>query len=165
MFIFILKGQPLFSECLSVTGIPLQKYSRFWWNQKAGDWRQEFSTKVTKEKVSSNLPSKDSDEVFKPVSEKTRCLEACYSELQLNERKEGDVTGKEVKTGFSKNETETMEDDTEIETYDSTIEHIFSNLSLGSWKIKREPTILKAGKYAFVPDFSLERDAWRYTWK
>jgi predicted nuclease of restriction endonuclease-like RecB superfamily len=52
-----------------------------------------------------------------------------------------------------------MEDDTEIETYDSTIEHIFSNLSLGSWKIKREPTILKAGKYAFVPDFSLERDA------
>ena len=100
----------------------------------------------------------DSDEVFKYVSEKTRCLEACSSELQLNEKKEGDVTGKEAKTRFSKNETETREEDTEIETYDSIIEYIFSSLRLGSWKIKREPTILKAGKYAFVPDFSLQRD-------
>ena len=40
-----------------------------------------------------------------------------------------------------------------LKTYDSTLEKIFSSLSLGSWKIKREPTILKAGKYAFVPDF------------
>lgn len=101
----------------------------------------------------------DSDEVFKPVSERTRQLEACSSELQLKEKKQGDVKGKEVKTGFSKNKTETQKDDTEIETYDSTIEHIFSSLSLGSWKIKREPTILKAGKYAFVPDFSLQRES------
>jgi hypothetical protein len=35
---------------------------------------------------------------------------------------------------------------------------MFGSLSLGSWKIKREPTILKAGKYAFVPDFVLQRD-------
>ena len=69
------------------------------------------------------------------------------------------MTGKEVKTEFSKNETETQEDDGEIETYDSKIEHIFSSLSLGSWKIKREPTILKAGKYAFVPNFSLQRES------
>jgi predicted nuclease of restriction endonuclease-like RecB superfamily len=123
------------------------------WRLKAGILYKGYQGKSILE-----FTLKDSDEVFKPVSEKTRCLEACYSELQLNERKEGDVTGKEVKTGFSKNETETLEDDTEIETYDSTIEHIFSNLSLGSWKIKREPTIFKAGKYAFVPDFSLERD-------
>jgi hypothetical protein len=38
---------------------------------------------------------------------------------------------------------------------------MFGSLSLGSWKIKREPTILKAGKYAFVPDFSLQRDGIR----
>jgi hypothetical protein len=120
------------------------------WRLKAGILYKGYQGKRILE-----FTLEDSDEVFKPVSEKTRCLEACYSELQLNEKKEGDVTGKEVKTGFSKDETETLEDDTEIETYDSTIEHIFSNLSLGSWKIKREPTILKAGKYAFVPDFSL----------
>ena len=45
----------------------------------------------------------DSDEVFKPIFEETRCLKACSSEFQLKEKKKGDVTGKEVKTEFSKN--------------------------------------------------------------
>ncbi len=52
---------------------------------------------------------------------------------------------------------ESSEENLQEETYDSSIEKMFGNLSLGSWKIKREPTILKAGKYAFVPDFALQR--------
>ena len=124
------------------------------WRLKAGILYKGYQGKRILE-----FTLEDSDEVFKPISEETRYLEACSSEFQLKEKKKGDVTGKEVKTGFSKNETETQEDDAEIETYDSKIEHIFSSLSLGSWKIKREPTILKAGKYAFVPDFSLQRES------
>jgi predicted nuclease of restriction endonuclease-like RecB superfamily len=52
---------------------------------------------------------------------------------------------------------ESSEENLQEETYDSSIEKMFGNLSLGSWKIRREPTILKAGKYAFVPDFALQR--------
>lgn len=53
-----------------------------------------------------------------------------------------------------------MESDTDLEkeTYDSSVEKLFSRFTLGSWKIKREPTILKAGRYAFVPDFALQRN-------
>jgi len=101
----------------------------------------------------------NSNEVFKSVSENTRDMETCSSELQLKEKKEGEGTGEKVKTKFSNKETETLEEDAEIETYDSNIEHILSSFRLGSWKIKREPTILKAGRYAFVPDFSLQRDS------
>ncbi len=49
-------------------------------------------------------------------------------------------------------------DEKESITYDSAVEKIFGGLKLGSWEIRREPTVLKAGKYAFVPDFALERD-------
>lgn len=52
---------------------------------------------------------------------------------------------------------ESSEENLQEEIYDSSVEKMFGNLSLGSWKIKREPTILKAGKYAFVPDFALQR--------
>jgi hypothetical protein len=123
------------------------------WRLKAGILYKGYQGKSILE-----FTLEDSDEFFKPVSEKTRFLEACSSELQLKEKKEEYVVGKEVKARFSKNEAETREGDAEIETYNSTIEYIFSSLSLGSWKIKREPTILKAGKYAFIPDFSLQRD-------
>ena len=63
-----------------------------------------------------------------------------------------------MKPDLRKRKLEAQEIGAEIETYDSTLEKIFSSFSLGSWKVKREPTILKAGKYAFVPDFSLQRD-------
>lgn len=43
-------------------------------------------------------------------------------------------------------------------SYDSAIEKEFSSLNFGRWTARREPTILKAGPYAFVPDFALERD-------
>jgi hypothetical protein len=63
---------------------------------------------------------------------------------------------------FAEEETEIQgidiqETDSEEAIYDSTLEKTFGSLSLGSWKIKREPTILKAGRYAFVPDFVLQR--------
>jgi predicted nuclease of restriction endonuclease-like RecB superfamily len=103
----------------------------------------------------------DSEEAFKPAPEATRYLETLSSGLQLEEEPEGYVTarGKEDVIGFAENESENRETDAEIETYDSTFEQIFGSLSLGSWKIKREPTILKAGNYAFVPDFALQRDS------
>ncbi|MCJ7445920.1 MAG: DUF790 family protein [Methanotrichaceae archaeon] len=41
-------------------------------------------------------------------------------------------------------------------SFDSAIEKEFYQLSFNGWMIKREPTILKAGQYAFIPDFSME---------
>jgi predicted nuclease of restriction endonuclease-like RecB superfamily len=50
----------------------------------------------------------------------------------------------------------------ELETaeiaFDSAIEKDFYQLSFKGWIVKREPTVLKAGQYAFIPDFSLERN-------
>ncbi len=54
---------------------------------------------------------------------------------------------------------------TELETteigFDSTIEKEFYQLGFKGWAVKREPTVLKAGQYAFIPDFSLERNGIR----
>ena len=112
----------------------------------------------------------DSEDAFRPIVE-VMPEAAGYPEFssgfQLEEEQEGYVTGKE-EHGFTQKEAETAEKevgaaerDTEIETYDSMLEKMFGSLSLGSWKMKREPTILKAGRYAFIPDFVLERDSMR----
>jgi predicted nuclease of restriction endonuclease-like RecB superfamily len=54
---------------------------------------------------------------------------------------------------------------TESETaeigFDSAIEKEFYQLGFKGWVVKREPTVLKAGQYAFIPDFSLERNGTR----
>ncbi|MFB3766564.1 MAG: DUF790 family protein [Methanotrichaceae archaeon] len=42
--------------------------------------------------------------------------------------------------------------------FDSAIEKDFYNLGFNGWTVEREPTVLKAGKYAFIPDFSLEKN-------
>jgi predicted nuclease of restriction endonuclease-like RecB superfamily len=42
--------------------------------------------------------------------------------------------------------------------FDSAIEKEFYQLSFNGWAVRREPTVLKAGQYAFIPDFSLERN-------
>jgi predicted nuclease of restriction endonuclease-like RecB superfamily len=53
----------------------------------------------------------------------------------------------------------------ELETgeigFDSAIEKEFYQLGFKGWVVKREPTVLKAGQYAFIPDFSLERNGTR----
>lgn len=41
--------------------------------------------------------------------------------------------------------------------FDSQVEQEFSQLSFPGWTLRREPGILKAGPYVFIPDFSLER--------
>ncbi len=50
----------------------------------------------------------------------------------------------------------------ELETadigFDSAIEKEFYQLGFKGWTVQREPTVLKAGQYAFIPDFSLERN-------
>jgi hypothetical protein len=51
-----------------------------------------------------------------------------------------------------------IEPDSNLETFDSAIEKEFSLLNFNGWFSKREPTVLKAGQYAFIPDFSLERN-------
>jgi hypothetical protein len=51
-----------------------------------------------------------------------------------------------------------IEPDSNSETFDSAIEKEFSLLSFNSWSVKREPAVLKAGQYAFIPDFSLEKN-------
>lgn len=51
-----------------------------------------------------------------------------------------------------------IEPDSSLETFDSAIEKEFSLLHFNDWTSKREPAVLKAGQYAFIPDFSLERN-------
>ena len=115
-----------------------------------------------------------SEEAFRPIPEAAsypeRVPERVSPDLQLAEGQEGYRTGIDNENGFEGEETEIQgagnqgtgiqeaETDTESEAYDSTYEQQFASLSLGGWKAKREPTILKAGRYAFVPDFSLQRD-------
>lgn len=43
-------------------------------------------------------------------------------------------------------------------TFDSSVEKDFYQFSFNGWVVSREPEVLKAGKYAFIPDFSLERN-------
>jgi uncharacterized protein len=54
---------------------------------------------------------------------------------------------------------------TELETaeidFDSAVENEFYQLGFKGWTVQREPTVLKAGQYAFIPDFSLERNGTR----
>jgi hypothetical protein len=45
--------------------------------------------------------------------------------------------------------------------FDSAVEKEFYQLDFHGWKVRREPTVLKSGKYAFIPDFSLERKGTR----
>ncbi len=54
-----------------------------------------------------------------------------------------------------------IEPDSNLETFDSAIEKEFSLLNFNGWLAKREPAVLKAGQYAFIPDFSLERNGKR----
>jgi predicted nuclease of restriction endonuclease-like RecB superfamily len=58
-------------------------------------------------------------------------------------------------------EASNSDSDSDSETFDSAIEKEFSLLNFNSWSVKREPTVLKAGQYAFIPDFSLERNGIR----
>ncbi len=97
------------------------------------------------------------EEAFKPTPEAIGYPVPLSSGFQLEEEQEGYETGKE-ETEFAEKEAEAQEINIESADYDSMLEKVFGSLSLGGWKIKREPTILRAGKYAFVPDFALQRD-------
>jgi len=145
------------------------------WRLKAGILHKGFQGKRILE-----FTLDSSEKAFKPSSEAIRYSEALFSGLQVEEAKERyesgkreeirrDKIGKRAEKGitegeeteFTEGEAEIQETDAEEAIYDSTLEQAFGSLSLGSWKIKREPTILKAGKFAFVPDFSLQRDNMR----
>lgn len=121
------------------------------WRLKAGILHKGYQGKRIL-----NFTLDDSEKFLKITPEAAVYPEALSSELQIKEEKEkyeaGEEAGKEARI---------EEIDAEEAAYDSTLEQMFGSLSLGSWKIKREPTILKAGKYAFVPDFSLQRDGMR----
>lgn len=115
------------------------------WRLKAGILHKSYQGKRIL-----NFTLDDSEKFFKLTPEAVLYSEAISTKIQIKEEKVGYEAGKEA---------EIEEIDAEEAAYDSTLEQIFGSLSLGSWKIKREPTILKAGKYAFVPDFSLQRDS------
>ena len=53
-----------------------------------------------------------------------------------------------------------VESDSEI-GFDSAIEKEFYQLGFKGWTVQREPAVLKAGEYAIIPDFSLERNGAR----
>ena len=111
----------------------------------------------------------DSERAFRPSPEAIK-YPSYYpgettSEIQLREAQAEYETGEkgtevaELNAGSKGTDSGTDPDmEEEKETYDSEVEKIFGSFTLGSWKIKREPTILKAGRYAFVPDFALQRN-------
>ena len=122
----------------------------------------------------------DSEDAFKLMPEAALYPETLSPEFQIEEEKGRYETGKEIivkgkarkeetieKEGkrekkaieFLEKEAGIEESDSDEAAYDSMLEQRFGSLSLGSWKIKREPTILKAGRYAFVPDFALQRES------
>jgi uncharacterized protein len=43
--------------------------------------------------------------------------------------------------------------------FDSVIEKEFYHLGFKGWTVRREPIVLQVGQYAFIPDFSLERNS------
>ncbi|MGI5991663.1 MAG: DUF790 family protein [Methanosarcina sp.] len=111
------------------------------WKLKAGILHKGYQGKRILE-----FTLDDSEEAFKPTPEAALYPDIPLQELQIKEEKG------EYQAGI-------QETDAEEAVYDSTLEQMFGSLSLGSWKIKREPTILKAGKQAFIPDFVLQRDS------
>lgn len=111
------------------------------WKLKAGILHKGYQGKRILE-----FTLDDSEEAFKPTPEA-----ALYPDIPLQELQTKEEKG-EYQAGI-------QETDAEEAVYDSTLEQMFGSLSLGSWKIKREPTILKAGKQAFIPDFALQRDS------
>jgi len=140
------------------------------WRLKAGILHKGYQGKRILE-----FTLDDSEEAFKLTPEAALYPETLSPELQIKEEKRGYETGKErigraeIGKGeerkraeeaveFLEKEAGIREIDAEEAAYDSTLEQMFGSLSLGSWKIKREPTILKAGKHAFVPDFALQRN-------
>lgn len=129
------------------------------WRLKAGILHKGYQGKRIL-----NFTLDDSEKFFKITPEAAVYPETLSPELQIKEKIEkyeaGEETGKKAGEEAEK-EARIEEIDAEEAAYDSTLEQMFGSLSLGSWKIKREPTILKAGKYAFVPDFSLQRDGMR----
>lgn len=136
------------------------------WRLKAGILHKGYQGKRIL-----NFTLDDSEKYFKLTPEAALYPETPSPELQIKEGNERYKAGEEERAEGEKAEEETIEYleketgiqeiDAEEAAYDSTLEQMFGSLSLGSWKIKREPTILKAGKYAFIPDFSLQRDGIR----
>ncbi len=117
------------------------------WSLKAGILYKGYKGKRVLE-----FTLDDSEEALKLTAEVIEYPDTFLSGSQIGEEQE------EYETKSTEKKAEAPETFTETETYDSKIEKMFGSLSLGSWKVKREPTILKAGKYAFIPDFVLKRD-------
>jgi hypothetical protein len=111
------------------------------WRLKAGILHKGYQGKRIVE-----FTLDDSEEAFKLTPKAALYPETLSQALQINEEK-------------GEYQARIQETDAEGAVYDSTLEQMFGSLSLGSWKIKREPTILKAGKQAFIPDFALQRDS------
>ncbi len=129
------------------------------WRLKAGILYKGYQGKKVLE-----FSLDSSEEAFRFVPEATSYPERVSPDFQLAEDKEeykmGAITEIESETGFVEKEAETPEAETDIESeaFDSSYEQQFSSLSFGGWEVKREPTILKAGRFAFVPDFSLQKN-------
>lgn len=82
-------------------------------------------------------------------------LKASISRKTFQGKRIYDFTLDHTQGPFFGTKVETAEIDID---FDSAIEKEFYQLSFHGWTVRREPTVLKAGQYAFIPDFSLERN-------
>jgi uncharacterized protein len=83
-------------------------------------------------------------------------LKACISRKTFQGKRIYEFTLDHTRRPIFGTELETAEID-----FDSAIENEFYQLGFKGWTVQREPTVLKAGQYAFIPDFSLERNGTR----
>ena len=91
------------------------------------------------------------------IMESTRwSLKASISRKTFQGKRIYDFTLDHTKRSIFSPESET----TEV-GFDSAIEKEFYQLSFNDWTVRREPTVLKAGEYAFIPDFSMELNGTR----
>jgi predicted nuclease of restriction endonuclease-like RecB superfamily len=78
-----------------------------------------------------------------------------------NEEEEKDAGNEERDSGTGRREDRKGLEVKNKVGFDSAVEKEFYQLDFHGWKVRREPTVLKSGKYAFIPDFSLERKGTR----
>jgi predicted nuclease of restriction endonuclease-like RecB superfamily len=129
------------------------------WRLKAGILHKGYQGKRVLE-----FALDGSEEAFRFIPESASYPERVSPDFQIAEEQEvyKAEIGREIEKKIGSEEREAgiqvAETDIEGEAYDSTYEQQFANLSFGGWEAKREPTILKAGRHAFVPDFSLQKN-------
>ncbi|WP_235284392.1 DUF790 family protein [Methanosarcina mazei] len=129
------------------------------WRLKAGILHKGYQGKRILE-----FSLDSSEEAFRFMRKVSDYPESVSRDYQFAEEKKGYGIETGMETGYEGQPVERqsvaqeVETDAASEVFDSAFEQQFASLSFGGWDVRREPAILKAGRFAFVPDFSLQKN-------